>query len=124
MSLNVFMNCVPDSVCSRELSRNSRSCWTCGASSEPYVAVAIRHPPPLDDLLVSTTHCPFLRIVPVPQFGSYVSSGAGSDASSDASSGVGSGVGSGTDSTIGILDIVFVIAILVDVHVQYSHRPQ
>jgi len=41
------MNEVPDSVCSSLLSLNSLSCCTCGASSEPNVAVAIRHPPPL-----------------------------------------------------------------------------
>ena len=40
------MNAVPDSVCSNWLSRSSLSCWTCGANSEPYVAVAIRQPPP------------------------------------------------------------------------------
>jgi len=39
---------VPDSVCNRELSLSSRNCCTCGASSEPYVAVAIKQPPPLD----------------------------------------------------------------------------
>ena len=42
------MNEVPDSEFSRVLSLNSRSCWTCGASSEPKVAVAIRQPPPFD----------------------------------------------------------------------------
>ena len=46
MLLNVCINAEPDCVCSNWLSRNSLSCCTCGASSVPYVAVAIRHPPP------------------------------------------------------------------------------
>ena len=40
---------VPESDCNSELSRSSRNCCTCGASSEPYVAVAIRQPPPDDE---------------------------------------------------------------------------
>jgi len=39
------MNAEPDSVWSTVLSRSSRSCWTCGASSEPNAAVAIKQPP-------------------------------------------------------------------------------
>ena len=42
------MNAEPDSVCNSELSLSSRSCCTCGVSSEPYVAVAMRQPPPPD----------------------------------------------------------------------------
>ena len=55
MSLNVLMNTVPDSVCNNWLSRNSRNCWTCGASSEPYVAVAIRQPPSFSEVSDSST---------------------------------------------------------------------
>ena len=40
------MNAEPDSVFINWLSLISLSIWTCGASSEPYVAVAIRQPPP------------------------------------------------------------------------------
>ena len=47
--LKLFINDVPDSVLSRVLSLSSLSCCTCGTSSEPYVAVAIKQPPPLDD---------------------------------------------------------------------------
>jgi len=35
------------------LSLISRSNWTCGASSEPYAAVAIRHPPPDGSSLIT-----------------------------------------------------------------------
>ena len=40
------MKAVPDSVDKIVLSLISLSCCTCGASSEPNVAVAIKHPPP------------------------------------------------------------------------------
>ena len=40
------MNDVPDSVWSTVLSRSSLKNWTCGAISEPNVAVAMRQPPP------------------------------------------------------------------------------
>ena len=40
------MNTEPDSVCSTVLSRISLNNWTCGAISEPNVAVAMRQPPP------------------------------------------------------------------------------
>ena len=46
MSLNVSMKAVPDDVCNNWLSRSSLSCWTSFAISLPYVAVAIRQPPP------------------------------------------------------------------------------
>ncbi|CAI8028912.1 hypothetical protein GBAR_LOCUS16443 [Geodia barretti] len=39
------MNDVPESVESSVLSLISRRSWTCGASSLPYAAVAIKHPP-------------------------------------------------------------------------------
>ena len=43
------MNIEPDSVFSNWLSLNSRSCCTSKAISLPYVAVAIRQPPPSSD---------------------------------------------------------------------------
>ena len=52
-------------------SLSSRKNCTCGASSEPKVAVAIRQPPPL--LFSSATHCPSFRTVPVPQTGALTS---------------------------------------------------
>ena len=45
--LNAVINDAPDCVSSTVLSRSSLSSCTCGASSEPNVAVAIRHPPEL-----------------------------------------------------------------------------
>ena len=39
------MKAEPESVWSTVLSRSSLKNWTCGASSEPNAAVAIRHPP-------------------------------------------------------------------------------
>ena len=42
------MNAVPDCVDITVLSLISLKNWTCGAISEPNVAVAIRHPPPED----------------------------------------------------------------------------
>ncbi len=44
--LNPDINAEPDDVVSKELSRISLNNWTCGANSEPYVAVEIRQPPP------------------------------------------------------------------------------
>tara|TARA_B100000029_G_scaffold310851_1_gene303374 strand:- start:815 stop:1012 length:198 start_codon:yes stop_codon:yes gene_type:complete len=40
------MNAMPDCVVNTVLSLISLKNCTCGAISEPYVAVAIRHPPP------------------------------------------------------------------------------
>ena len=40
------MKLMPDSVWSNVLSLSSRNCCTCGDNSEPYVAVAIKQPPP------------------------------------------------------------------------------
>ncbi len=61
MSLNVPINAVPDSVCNNWLSLNSLSCWTCGANSEPYVAVAMRQPPPssvdVSEVLIIESSC-------------------------------------------------------------------
>jgi len=59
------MNDVPDCVCNRELSRSSRNCCTCVAISEPYVAVAIRQPPPCF-VLLTTSHVSPISLVPGP----------------------------------------------------------
>ncbi len=43
------------------LSRNSLSCCTCGAISEPKAAVAIKHPPPFSGAV------PFSGGIPLPE---------------------------------------------------------
>ena len=74
------MNAVPDSVFSNWLSLSSLSCWTCSASSEPYVAVAMRQPPPEDFSSVwITLQIPFTNWVPAPQFGVDITSATGSE---------------------------------------------
>ena len=52
------------------MSRISLSIWTCGASSLPYAAVAIRQPPPSSSsgsTALITWHTPFTDSVPGPQ---------------------------------------------------------
>ena len=53
--MNVLINAEPDSVFINWLSRISLSIWTCGASSEPYAAVAMRQPPPSSDVSVEVS---------------------------------------------------------------------
>jgi hypothetical protein len=61
--LNVSINEEPESVPSTVLSLISLRNCTCCDISEPYAAVAIRHPPPL----LFVTHTPLTKVVPVPQ---------------------------------------------------------
>ena len=49
------MKIVPEFVDKRVLSRISLSCCTCGANSDPNVAVAIRQPPSSIDLSVDVS---------------------------------------------------------------------
>ena len=72
------MNVVPDVVLIRVLSRISRKSWTCGASSVPYVAVAIKQPfvgGGLSSVFI-TWQTPSTASVPGPHTGSVGSMGS------------------------------------------------
>ena len=61
MTCKVVINVIPEFVFRTILSLSSLSCCTCGASSVPYVAVAIKHPP-LEDGISFCIHILLIKI--------------------------------------------------------------
>ena len=70
MTLNVEINDEPYFVFTSILSRISRKDCTSGVSSVPYVAVAIKHPPPVFSFLFILVQIPFNNTVPSPHLNS------------------------------------------------------